>query len=688
MGRFVNSLHNCTADFFYFAYILGTMNRLLSIILIFFAFSTVLSAQEAPNLTLSKYQRKGEEALLAHDYRKARQWFEKVLHDFPEYCAAIRGVGATYALEKDYRTAAKYYSRILDLDPQFSRALYFETAEAYYKCGDYDRALGLFRQYEALLQNAPESFRINGPTELAFEANYQKSLPRQLQACVVAMDSSQFLHIQAVSNLSGINTEHDEYFPFLSNDQNRLYFTTRKAVGDDEDLHISRRNGADWSSGHPAGRAFNTGQNEGMTTLVRDGRKLYFTACQRESVMGSCDIWEADLEAGNIEAVRPLAGWSNSDRWESQASISCDGGALYFASNREGGLGGTDIWVSYRRSDGLWGRPENLGPSINTDQDEEAPFITNDGQILYFSSTGHPGMGEQDLFFSRLGADGRWSDPVNLGPPVNSSYRELGFFLSADNRTGYFASDRPNGKGGMDIYQFELPAPLTNQPIVFVEGYVRDSITQKPLPGVVVIAPGNPDLGSRQVRSDSTGRFFVCLPATYSFTFKMNLPVYLPYQQTIPLPEWTNESPFPLEIWLSPLHAPRTKPQPPVAEPPPLVMPARSRSIVKYLHTTFFAFDDTKLSVQSIDGLTGFCERHLGKAIQKIEVIGYADYIGTDAYNMQLSEDRAKSVAVWMKEHGLPVDRVFIEGRGELNDGQPASQNRKVDVIIWVEVEN
>ena len=158
-----------------------------------------------------------------------------------------------------------------------------------------------------------------------------------------------------------------------------------------------------WESSLALDSSFNTTRNEGMVTMTRDNRSLYFTGCSRPEVYGTCDIMRADIDSFRISSSRKLPGYAMSEYWESQASISCDGQLLFFASNRKGGLGGTDIWVSERQEDGSWGDPKNLGRPINTEKDEEAPFITNDGKVLYFSSTGHLGLGEQDIFMSRIG---------------------------------------------------------------------------------------------------------------------------------------------------------------------------------------------------------------------------------------------------------------------------------------------
>jgi hypothetical protein len=236
-------------------------------------------------------------------------------------------------------------------------------------------------------------------------------------ACRIAREASKFSRVSSVENLGpGVNTAADEYFPCVSNDQTWMFYTSRRNRFSDEDLYISYYAG-EWMEGLPLPASFLTSKNEGMSTLVRSGRRMYFTACGRPDVKGSCDIWETAVQESSPKKPQPLAGDLNSEAWDSQASVSCDGTIMFFASNREGGLGGTDIWMSRMLPEGGWGAAENLGPPINTPGDEEAPFITNDGKSLFFSSTGHDGLGEQDIFLSRLDSAGRWSAPFNLGLP-------------------------------------------------------------------------------------------------------------------------------------------------------------------------------------------------------------------------------------------------------------------------------
>ncbi|MCB0640088.1 MAG: PD40 domain-containing protein, partial [Phaeodactylibacter sp.] len=416
-----------------------------------------------------EYTIRGQQDLLEHQYERAYKQFDRALDFAPTYTPAMHGMAAANELLGRFAEAVGWYDRVLVKDPRYSRILFFEAGRVHFNVGNYQKALDLFYEFLALQELPPTEFGLLGETELAVEQTYLAEVHQMMNACRLASDLDQFKTIRSIQNIGPtINTEADEYFPYLTNDQNLLFYTRRADRFSDEDLFYSSSIDMGWQTGQSVSSNFNSPKNEGMSTLIQNGKKMFFTACNRKAVKGPCDIWEATLDGHALRQIHELPGDLNSDSWESQASISCDGTTLFFSSNRPGGEGGTDIWVSTLDENGLWSEPLNLGNNVNTTADEEAPFITNDGETLYFSSTGHTCLGEQDIFMSRKGEDGKWSKPVNLGPPVNSSYRELGFFLSADGRKGYFASDRDGGQGGMDIYQFELPQELIARPITFV----------------------------------------------------------------------------------------------------------------------------------------------------------------------------------------------------------------------------
>jgi outer membrane protein OmpA-like peptidoglycan-associated protein len=624
----------------------------------------------------SNIHQKGEQALLQKKYEEALRHFKKVLKQFPDFPPALRSAGACNELKGDFEEASGFYQRVIEANPYFSRALYYECGKALYQSGKYRKALAVFEQFDTLRHLEPIAFIYNGMEEQVVEREYYAKLSSSIQACQTALDSIRFWNISSVFNLgNAINSNADEYFPYLTNDGRTIFYTSRKNERADENLFFSTSPKGEWRIGEKV-ISFNTDENEGMTTLVRDGRRMFFTACQRPQVLGPCDIWEAKLDGYQVFPEGPVIGYANSGSWESQASISCDGSQLFFASDREGGQGGTDIWMSQRMEDNRWSEPVNLGPKVNTDGDEEAPFISNDGRVLYFSSTGHLGLGEQDMFMSRLQPDSTWGHATNLGMPVNSPYRELGFFLTADGRTGYFASNRKGGYGGMDIYRFDLPEKLSSDPITYVEGYVRDSITRLPVKTTVLFKNHPP------AQTDDEGRFFLCLPANDTLKLEIRAEEYRSYRNQFQIPLWDNKVYFSLNILLDPLFRlpvyTETAQETGGTSSPPLGMTNELR------HAVLFNFDGADLRPEEITKLNDFLNTSIsGKPVLGVEVIGYADDIGSDAYNLVLSEKRAKNVGVYLKNKGIRVDKVYLEGKGETSGPRPKNQNRRVEVVVY-----
>jgi outer membrane protein OmpA-like peptidoglycan-associated protein/tetratricopeptide (TPR) repeat protein len=652
------------------------MQRLLPILLPILLFNVLpLSSQVIGEKDFVDYYQQGEAALAKKDAELALRQFKRALKAKPNYSPALRGKGICHVLMRDYQKAAEAYEAALASDSLFSRALYYETGEALYKAGQPAKALTYFQRFQAL---QGKSFSVNTDREAMAERKYLKKLPSNIRACQVSLDSTKFINITSVENLGNtINTKADDYFPFVSNNQTHLMFT-RKTDNGDEDLYESHLTDGRWRRA-TAVKALNSRKDEGMSTFVRDGRLLYFTVCGREGVLGACDIWQARLdEKRKVTDISPLEGFANSKNWESQASISCDGSTLYFSSKRDGGLGGTDLWYSQRQSDGSWGDPVNLGSRVNTELDEEAPFVTNDGQTLYFSSNGHPGLGDQDIFMSWLDEEEEWTAPINLGPPVNSAFRELGFFLTADGQTGYFSSDRTaEGRGGLDIYRFQLDTQLYSQPITFVEGLVIDSTLDSPVSATVQFA----DRVDITVGKD--GRFFLCIPAGDTLDLQVEKKYFKPYRNKFIIPRWDNKQFYTIELLLrstfdfSVPEAESTKDT--LLEASPVV---KRRKVVEHSHTIYFGFDDSEISYTERQKLLAFLDPLKGKQIEEVRIIGFSDEIGTDIYNIDLSTDRAKAVTLIIKREGPKVKEILMEARGEVKDESPREEKRRVEIKV------
>ena len=634
------------------------------------------------NLILAaQFTKEGDIAFTEKKYSKAIKLYKQALIISDSLHPARRGMGAAFEQLGNFKEALSAYLKVVELSPKFSRAIYYEIGQLYYKLGQKMRAVTYFQQFQRLQLLEDLSFTVNGLHERELEADYLVKLPNNIRACVVSQDTNVLLKDVSIYNLgSNINDKHDQYFPCLTNDQSLLFYTRMSATGRDEDLFYSIHEVNGWRRGENVGNTFNTKLDEGMSTLVRDGRRMFFTACKRDDVIGVCDIWEAQIEGHEIKEVKPILGHPNSEKWESQAAISCDGRTLYFSSIREGGLGGADIWYSKKMLNGNWSPPMNMGPSINTAEDEESPFISNDGRTLFFTSTGHLCLGDQDIFMSFLNEKGVWELPTNLGPEINSPFTERCFFLSADGRTGYFASNRPEGFGGMDIYQVQFKEPLYSEPMTFVEGFVKDSLSEKPVQTIVKITD------RESIQTDQDGRFFICLPSISLLHTEASVNGYLPYSRNFNIPIWDNKRFYSLElrlqpVYVKPVEVPKTKPNN-NSSSDTTATTMKVRKPQRYNKSFLFKFDSDEMEINEQDKLDAFIATIAGKEVQRIEIDGYADDIGNNGYNLELSEKRAKRIALYLVDKGYPVTRIALKGYGENTDEAIKKLNRKVELKI------
>ncbi len=654
------------------------------------------------------HYKNAEQNMLRGNYKKAIRAFEKCLKEQPGLSAAHREMGFCYSRLNDFENAIIHYEIVLESDSTFSRAMYYELGDAYYKTGRVKKALTLFEKFKVLKKEETDVFGMHGEREVQKEEQYIENLNTSLQSCYMMLDSLNFGKVNNFERLgSGVNSGDDEYFPFVSNDQQLLFFTKRyrRSQNKDEDLFYSKAdNSGNWRNKSEF-KYFNTPVPEGRFTMVRDGKKMFFSACNREGVLGPCDIWEGTIEDNEITAIKPVDGFLNTMGYETQVTVSCDGSQLYFVSDGgKGDLKNIDIWYSERQANGEWGAPKKLGPNINTEGDEQSPFLTNDGNTLYFTSNGRLGIGGSDIFMSRKNPDtGEWGTPVNLGQPINSPNDEIGFFLCADGKTGYVASDRPNGFNAgynYDIYGFKLDEKLFSDPITFVEGYVTDSIVGVRLPATVNIA------GKEPIKTDEKGRFFLCVPANTTLDISVDLSDYDFYQSTFKIPEWDNKMLYPVNIRLRRQYlvgfAETEGDEDPESEhtffqeEKEALDKKKKEGIIRgatikteqFTHTVFFTFDSNELSPSEKSKISSFINPVNKEKVTRIEIIGYADDIGTDTYNLKLSEERAKNIAVYLMENSLRVDQIYLEGRGEIKDDNPKKQNRKVDIKIYTQEDN
>jgi outer membrane protein OmpA-like peptidoglycan-associated protein len=442
-----------------------------------------------------------------------------------------------------------------------------------------------------------------------------------------------------------INTELSEYCPALTIDGSKLIFTRRVNVNnqDNEDLYESDWVNDHWAKAKSLAGNINTNMNEGACNISQDGQWLIFTGCLFPDGYGSCDLYISYLTMDGWSTPENLGNRINTEFRESSPSLSPDKRDLYFTSNRPGGYGGNDLYVSHLMQNGNWGEPENLGPEINTVGDESAPFIHADNQSLYFTSSGHVGYGGDDIFVSKKDSTGNWGKAENLGYPINTIGDEGSLIIAADGKTAYFSGMRADSRGKLDLYSFELRSDVRPAKTLWVKGKVFDQKTNKGLPSAVELT----DLITKQiiskVQTDETGNYLTTLPIGKDYAFNVNRKGYLFYSEIFPLSQKQPDSTYNINIPLQPLEA--------------------NANII--LKNIFFDVNKFNLKNESQIELAKIVQLLKENPTVKIEISGHTDNVGKPADNLKLSENRAKSVVYYLITKGINPDRLSSKGLGE-----------------------
>lgn len=469
-------------------------------------------------------------------------------------------------------------------------------------------------------------------------------------------------------NLKAINTRFDDYFPSITADGQMISTTVLVEESDhyrQEDLYWSRKRDGAWQIARPLNPPMNTMQNEGSQSFSTDGRYMFFVACDRKDGIGSCDIYYA-MRIGNTWSQPICIGAPvNTTYWESNPVLAPTGDELFFVSNRPPNIGGKDIWHCRVEmlDNGLlrFFDAENIGRPINTEKDDYAPFIHADNQTLYFASNGHYGLGLSDIFVSHRTNDG-WSEPQNIGYPINTNGDEAGFVVNAAGNKAYFSSDKVENNGQrLDIYEITLPEAVRPTPMAFVAGRTFNATTGKNVDAHIEIFDTETSTKIYESISDrQAGDFTAYLPPDGHFGINVRRQGYLFYSDNIAS---TADS---LLIALQPIKI-------------------GSKIVLRNL---FFAFNSSEIKTQSnkeVAYLTNFMQQN---PKVRIEITGHTDNVGTETYNLQLSQARANALRQALIEHGIKADRIVATGKGRTepvatNDTEEGRQaNRRVEIKI------
>ncbi len=321
-----------------------------------------------------------------------------------------------------------------------------------------------------------------------------------------------------------INSRHPDYGPSLNPDASVLVFSSKRryrGLSDqpDENLYYALREGNGWTTAKEFPKPIASPFNEGSGCLSADGKTLIFARCECPDCHQNCDLFSSTLSADSTWGPpRNLGPNVNSRAWDSQPSLSSGGDTLYFASDRLGGFGLSDIWYAVRNRSGEWGKAQNMGPIINTRESEVSPYFHPLYQVLYFSSRGQLlNYGDFDIY-KTYSAGGRWQEPRNIGPLVNGKGSEYYFTIDADSKNLYYAKSEPKDLKNLDIYSFPLPMEAQPLAVTHFSGTLVDSVTNMPLRGLVSIVDltNGIEVASKYLREDGSFDFDLIDQARYA----------------------------------------------------------------------------------------------------------------------------------------------------------------------------
>ena len=445
-----------------------------------------------------------------------------------------------------------------------------------------------------------------------------------------------------------VNSRNSDYSPAFGNGEyTEMYFTSSRAGGltdkiDERtgetfsDVYFTKINKkGKWSAPIVVPEPINTEGNEGSVVLNKRGTVMYLTQCkvEKKKALG-CGIYVTKRKGKLWSDPQIVQIKLDSNTTIGHPALSEDETVLIFSSDLSGGYGGKDLWMSVKEKRNRWSDPINLGPMVNTPGNEMFPFLHTDGTI-YFASNGHVGMGGLDIYKTSQNELGAYKLPINLKSPVNSSADDFSMIIEKDGERGYLTSNRDGGKGGDDIYQFELPSLQ-----LALKGVVTDSKTGGIMTKVKVQLIGN-DGTIKEVETDNTGVYEFDLKPLTSYEIIVNTEGYLNRSVNETTVGVENNKVFVIDF---------------------SVDPVKKEVVLPRIEYDFNKFELRPQSIADLDILAETLKDNLNVVI---ELKSHTDYIGTDARNNKLSQQRADVCVAYLISQGIDAGQLVAKGIGE-----------------------
>jgi outer membrane protein OmpA-like peptidoglycan-associated protein len=601
--------------------------------------------------------------------------------------------------------AVKYFMRIYRQDPEYRFDLEYWIGTSYQFGLNFDKALDFYGRYKDKLTKKP-GYQGKDKRDM-------KDVDRRIEECKNGKEFVANPQPFSIVNIGReINSEFEDYAPVLNAEENEIVFTTRRRdgntyenVADDnkpyEDIFTTTKSGSTWQPAKNIGLTLNTKFNDSNLSFSPDGQTLFIYKDE-----GNGDVYFTERQKdGGWSALEALPGLINSSYRESSVSITKDGELLYFASERPGGFGGSDIYVCYKDSRGEWSRVKNLGPSINTEFDEDGPFIDYDGKTLYFSSQGRKGMGGFDIFKANLldKEKNEWNEPENLGYPINSPDNDIYFSGTKDGKHWYYSSVREDGLGYSDIYTIAPSQETKKAPVVaakdpepikeipkepIVETKVQPTVGPKPtvqpikyMVNVVDAESKNPVEAKVRMQglkdnvmvgaiNQSGGSYEFAITSTKPKDYRLSV----------------EREGYVFQNLNGKVEGAATKEK---TITKTIEMRKLVVGVVSILRNIYFDFEKATFTTEAYPELNKLETMMKQNENLQVEIGGHTDSYGNNKYNQGLSQRRANAVKSFLTSKGIDTRRIKAVGYGESkplasNDDEAEGRqfNRRVEFRV------
>lgn len=572
--------------------------------------------------------------------------------------------GNMHLLTTGKALGTKYFLRVYRQQPDFRFDVEYWIGKSYQYGLEFDKAIDFYNQYKKKLESNPG---YSGKDKMDLN-----EVDRRIYECTNGKEFVAEPKNYSIVNLGReINSEFDDYAPVLTEDESELVFTSRRKdgnlnenVADDnkpfEDIFMSMKENGKWSRAKNISEKVNTPYNDSNLALSADGKTLFIYKDENGG-----DIYVSQLQAdGTWTLPEPLPGEVNSSFRETSISVTKDGKTLYFASDRPGGLGGSDIYVSEKGGNGDWGRIKNLGPKINSEWDEDSPFIDYDNVTLYFSSAGRKGMGGFDIFKSSLtnAKKNEWSEAENLGYPMNTPEDDIFYVGSKDGERAYYSSIRDDGMGYSDIYLITTPkgTPPAEEKKLLPMQYtvtVVDTDTKELIEAKVKLQRVSDNV-VQGFRTEEEGKYVFGITSADADEYNLSVERegYVFQNFTVHL-KGASEFERSSELAVS--------------------LKKLAVGVSSVLRNIYFDYGKATFKEGSYDELNKLEKMMKQNERLQVEISGHTDNVSSAEFNKKLSSKRANAVKDFLVSKGIDTRRVTAVGYGE--EKPLASNDDEVD---------